>query len=102
MVSIQILVARCPETRPSPFLRHLHSLHRTRKHALEGIVQSLSVRGQDGVDGPVIECGRLDWLARAKGPPPDSSVHACSEQELLIRVNCDSLEQRFVDRLLGT
>jgi hypothetical protein len=67
MVSIQIFVARCPETQPSPFLRHLHSLHWMRKHALEGITQSLSVvGGQDGVNRLVIECGRLDWLARAE------------------------------------
>ena len=67
MVSIQIFVARRPETQPPPFLRHLHSLHGMRKDALEGITQSLSVVGrQDGVDRLVIERGRLDWLARAE------------------------------------
>ena len=100
MVSIQIFVARCPETQPPPFLRHLHSLHGMRKDGFEGVTQPLRVVwGHDGVDRLVVGCRRVDWLARAERPPPDASIHACSEQEPVVRVDCDSLKL-IISRLL--
>ena len=48
-----------------------------------------------------MECRRLDWFACAEGPSPDSSIHACSEQELFIRVDGNSLK-RVISHLLGT